>query len=293
VTARPTIGVDLGGTRLRAGIVADAEVVQHAAEPTDPAGGEAVLDQVARLVRSLVDAHPRGEVAGVGVGVPAAVDLRTGVVDLAQNLPDWPGLAVRDELARRLGLPVVVDNDAAAAVLGERAAGAARGVEDVVLLSLGTGVGAGIVSGGRLVRGHRGAAGEVADLPLGADPTDPTRQRAGVYESVVGTAGLRARAATIGMDDVPALFAAVDRGETDAERILQGFARDVALGVVALQAVLDPELVVLAGGIGARPLVAEAVGRVLPELGARPPHVVTTALGDHAGVIGAAALLHA
>lgn len=124
-----------------------------------------MYDQIVAAVHEVAGTR-WAEVVGVGVGIPAAVSPSTGVAALAPNIAGLAGRRPAADLTERLGRSVTVDNDVAVALLGEHAHGAAQGCDDVVLFSLGTGVGAAILSGGRLLRGHNGAAGEVADLPL-------------------------------------------------------------------------------------------------------------------------------
>ncbi|GGI09279.1 ROK family protein [Egicoccus halophilus] len=282
------VGVDLGGTSLRVGLVGhDGGVRRLEAEPTHPGGAEAVLAQLCVMVAT-VAGDAWAQVAGVGVGIPAAVSPSSGVATLAPNVPGLAGRDVGAELTRRLHRPVVVDNDVAMAVLGERACGAAVGVDDVVLLSLGTGAGAGIVSGGRLVRGATGAAGEVAELPL---PAPATGRDGAWFEAAVGTPALTELARRSGLPGVPALCDAAGAGEASAVAGLDRWAATVAEGVLVLLAVLDPALIVLGGGIGRRPEVVAAVGAALAERTSRAPRVVAGRLGDAAGVVGAA--LHA
>ncbi|MFA9432779.1 ROK family protein [Egicoccus sp. AB-alg2] len=283
---RLAVGVDLGGTSLRVGLVpGDGRLLARDKVPTPPEGADAVLERIAGLVRDVADER-WGEVAAVGVGIPAAVAPDTGAAALVPNVPGLEGRRVAEALASRLRRPVHADNDVALAVVGERWCGAAVGHDDVVLLSLGTGAGAGIVSGGRLVTGHRGAAGEIADLPL----PGPVAQRDGTwFEAAVGTPALRRRAAEAGpWDGAPALLDAVGRGDAAAARVLDAWAGDVALAAMTLVAVLDPSLLVLGGGIGRRPEVVEAVTGALGRLTSRAPEVVAGTLGDWAGVVGAA-----
>ncbi|MFA9446977.1 ROK family protein [Egicoccus sp. AB-alg6-2] len=281
------VGVDLGGTSVRVGLVAhDGRLLARTKAATDATSADAALAQIAQLVEAVAGDRWPG-IAGIGVGIPAAVTPTSGRAALAPNIPGLAGRDVAAELAQALGRPVVVDNDVALALVGERWQGAARGVDDVVLLSLGTGAGAGIVSGGRLLRGVSGAAGEIADLPL----PGPAAGRDGAwFEAAVGTAGLRARAATVGAwDGAEVLCDAVRDGDPLASETLDRWAADVAIGAMALVAVLDPALLVLGGGIGSRLEVLDAVTRALDGLTSRAPRIVTAALGDWAGVLGAAA----
>lgn len=163
---QPFIGVDLGGTSLRAGVVAaNGELLALEKRKTHPEqGGAAVIDRMADAIHKalkLAGLRPR-DVGGVGVGIPGPIDAERGVVRLAVNLgPDWNNLLLADELYARLGLPVRLDNDVRVGALGEHTHGAGQGLDDMVAVFVGTGVGGGLVLGGQLRSGWRGSAGEV------------------------------------------------------------------------------------------------------------------------------------
>jgi predicted NBD/HSP70 family sugar kinase len=294
------IGVDLGGTKITAALGDfGGAVLDEATVRTDPRGGHHVIDQIAALAGDLARAQgsPPHRVACLALGSPGALDRSTGVMAFAPNIPSFGDLDVARELSARLGFTVVVDNDVNMAVLGEQWAGWGRGLSDFVLISVGTGIGMGIVIGGELRTGATGAAGEIAYLPLGADPFDPASRLKGALEEAVGGAGLARRHAALhgsgATDDrhrVPEIFAAAVAGEPAARAAVEEEARLLALAVAAVAAVLDPELVVLGGGIGSRPELLEPVRSWLDRLMPGPTVVRTSALGARAGVLGAVAV---
>ncbi len=157
------IGLDLGGTNLRAAAIDQSgkmlEKVSGATKYTE--GREAVLGEMVSAISTLRDRHGPAGFRGIGVGVPGFIRIKEGFLTNSNNLPYLENFPVRDELGRRLGTRVILENDAKAAALGEKWMGAGRGVDDLVLLTLGTGVGGGIISGGRLIRGYVGMAGEL------------------------------------------------------------------------------------------------------------------------------------
>jgi|SRR5579883_833436 len=161
-----TIGVDLGGTNLRAAAVdRTGQMLDKITGSTNYAEGrEAVLSDLAAAVATLRQRHGADGLAGIGVGVPGFIRIKEGYVTGSNNLPYLENFPVRDEISRRLGTVVILENDANAAALGEQWMGAGRGVTDLVLLTLGTGIGGGIVAGGRIVHGHAGMAGEVGHI---------------------------------------------------------------------------------------------------------------------------------
>jgi glucokinase len=301
-----SVGVDLGGTKcvaLEGGAVVDEQRV-----PT-PVGEEAVLDALAAVATSVGAAS--GAV-GVGVGVPGLVD-RGGVLRFAPNLPGVVDLDIKGELERRLGVAVRVDNDATCAAWGERQLGAAQGYDDVILATLGTGIGGGIVAGGVLLRGANGFAGEIGHMVVDPDgPPCPCGQR-GCWERYASGGGLGRlgqRAATEGRaahvlalaGGDPALVrgehvtVAAAEGDAEACAILAELGWWVALGLANLANAFDPDAFVLGGGlVEAGELLLGPVRKAFTELltGAahRPPvAIVPATLGEHAGAIGAASL---
>jgi len=161
-----SIGLDLGGTNLR------AAAIDHAGKLLDKTSGstqfsegrEAVLADMVRAIVLLREKHGVGSLAGIGIGVPGFISLKEGIIRNSNNLPFLENFPIRDEIERRLGAFVILENDANAAALGEKWMGAGRDVDDLVLLTLGTGIGGGIISGGRVIRGQMGMAGELGHI---------------------------------------------------------------------------------------------------------------------------------
>src|SRR5689334_7157380 len=164
------IGVDLGGTNLRAAAIDQSgKMLDKISGATNYAEGrEAVLGDMVSAIIRLREKYGTAELAGIGVGVPGFIRIKEGYITGNNNLPYLENFPVRDELSRRIGARVILENDANAAALGETCMGAGRGVEDLVLLTLGTGIGGGIVSCGRIVRGHVGMAGELGHITVNA-----------------------------------------------------------------------------------------------------------------------------
>ena len=158
-----SIGLDLGGTNLRAAAIdAKGAMLDKISGATNFAEGrEAVLGDIVKAIVTLRDRHGATGFAGIGVGVPGFIRIREGFITNSNNLPYLENYPVRDEIERRLGARVILENDANAAALGEKWIGAGRDVDDLVLLTLGTGIGGGIISGGRVLRGAVGMAGEL------------------------------------------------------------------------------------------------------------------------------------
>jgi glucokinase len=304
--ARVGVGVDVGGTKLLAVAVdADGTVVDELKVATPP-GAEGVVDAVADIAEAWGDHLP------VGLGIAGLVD-RDGVLRVSPNLPTISSFPFRARLAERLGVAVTVDNDATVATWGELRAGAARGATDAVFVGLGTGIGGGVVSGGVLQRGASGFAGEAGHMVV--DPHGPLCPcgRRGCWERFASGSGLgRLAREAAQAGQAPRLVelaggdAELVRGEHVADAAAEGdataldvlweFAWWVAVGVANLVNVLDPEVVVIGGGLAEMgDVLLEPVRTRYRELVLAPEHrpevpIVAARLGEHAGAIGAALL---
>jgi predicted NBD/HSP70 family sugar kinase len=285
---------DLGGTKLAAAIAdARGSLVAELTEPTDPRGAAFVAEQIVACADKL--AHGAGiEVAQarhVMVGIPGAVDPHTSRVSLIPNIAGLENFDVLGFLRDRFGPDVAIENDVNLAMLGEHALGCASGCRNAAFLSLGTGVGLGLLIDGKLFRGTRGMAGEIADLPLGRDSTSQTAAAGGSFELEVGSLAIVDRYRSQGgtaAATVRDIFRLLEQGDQVAASVLDATAHRVALAVVTLQSLLDLELIVFGGSIGVRSELYERVRRTLPALFSRSIAVEPSRLGDRAGLIGAA-----
>jgi len=234
-----------------------------------------------------------GRARSVVVGMPGVVDPDTGAVALVPNIRDLSSINTPRLLADLFGQPVVIENDVNLAMLGEVWQGCARDAENAAFLAIGTGVGLGLIVNGRLVRGARGAAGEIAYLPIGADLDSAEARDVGAFEIEVGAAGILRRYHALGADPVGSVRELFDRlavGEPRARDALDATARTVALALTAVEAIVDPELIVLGGSVGVRIELVERVRSALKTLFARPVDVRVSALGSRAGLVGAVSL---
>ncbi|MCX7890397.1 MAG: ROK family protein [Rhodobacteraceae bacterium] len=306
--ARRAIAVDLGGTRVRAGLVAeDGRVVMHREAPTPAQDGpDAVLGQIAALVAAVRQAAGSDAVPVIGVSAPGPLDTATGVVCTMQSLDGFDGLPLRDELERRLGAPVALENDGIAGALGEWRFGAGRGTDDLLYVTLSTGIGGGIIAGGRPLRGRRGLAGHVGHIffaagwerrsgghmPCFEDFASGTALAARAREAAAGDPGSVLHAAD--RIDAAAVLAAAAKGDGLARRLVADEAAAIGTGLASLAHVLDPALIVLGGGLAQALPVLEA--GILAAFGqnAKPGFegiaLAAAALGTHSSLCGAAAL---
>lgn len=300
--ARLVVGLDLGARFLR-GAICDLHGEVRARQDIETAGAQAdeLLDAAGELCAQLLEAGelPAGAIDGAVIGVPGVVDPAGGAVRLAGNIPGLEGRQIGRELEARLGVGVSVANDINLAAVGERWRGVARGVDNFAFLSVGTGLGAGLVIGGQLVTGHRGAAGEIDFALEDEQRDDPCAAAISAYAA---TAAAQAEIATSLAPPyaVPAIFAAARTGDELAEAVVSEAARRIAVHAMPIAAVADVELVVLGGGIGVNgDLLLAPIRERLAATLAFAPRVEVSILGDAAVLTGAlsigltAALEHA
>ncbi len=296
------VGIDAGGRTLRAAIgdlggTLRARVARPVRDPADPA---ALVEDLVQLVDELARTVRPGAVKAVVAGISGIVNHAEGLVLLSPDLPGLDGSALAAGLAERLGLPVAIDNDDLLAAIGEAVHGAAVGCRDVVFLSLGYGLGAGVIVGGRPLRGATHAAGAIAYLAPGrledraSGRAIPVRYRAALehharHAGEPGT-GPEALDAEI-VHDARAVFERAAAGEPIAARVVADVIADLGDLVVDVGALLDPEVIVIGGGL------AEAGAAVLGTLDRRiraalpyPPRIVPSVLEDAAVVHGAVSM---
>ena len=308
---RRVIGIDAGGTKLLGGVVDEALGVHHRVH-------RRILGlEQAELLDTLVDAVEEArsgapDAAVVGFGIPALVRPTTGAVMVSNHLP-LDGIPFRDLMSERLGLPVRVDNDSNVSILAEHRAGAARGIDDAVLLALGTGIGGGLLLGGEVYRGAEGAGAELGHIvvdPSGPDcPGDcPGRGCLEAFASgnALGRAGAEAARANPGSALGKALAGGREitgglvtelahDGDPLAREVLAEAGRWLGIGIVTLVNIFNPELVIVGGGASAAgDLMLDPAREVVAER-ALPPNrqmvrVVPAHFGSEAGMMGAAML---
>jgi predicted NBD/HSP70 family sugar kinase len=269
------------------------EIVARRDERARVRSQRTLISQIGELSHGVAaDAGVRWkQVTFATVGSPGVFDPGTGQVALAHALPGWGRTGLVQAVQEELGTKVGFENDVNLAALGEQWLGLGKGVEDFVYLHVGTGVGAGIVLRGELFRGHTGSAGEVGYLPIGGDPHEPALRRRGALDTDAGASGVVATARALGMKgplSARNVFAAARRGDPTALEVVHVEAERIALGIAALVPVLDPELVILGGGIGRNgDLLLEPVTTALREISPFPVRLEVSPLGEEAVVLGA------
>jgi glucokinase len=306
-------GIDVGGTKIASALFTqEGRMSGRKRVPLQSGSADRPARQIAGLIRDLDEQARKGagELLAIGLCIPGIVFARTGRV-WAPNIPGWDHFPLRDALAEFTRTPLVLDSDRSAYVMGEQWRGVAVGRKDIVFLAVGTGVGAGILSGGRLVRGSRDIAGAVGWF--GLDPRFKSEYAAmGCFEAEAsgGSIGRKARGlleageSSLMRDMVKGrvervtartVVEAARAGDTLARHILDGAVVYLAMGIANIVSILNPEVIVLGGGLFQAPdLLLEPVRREFKKwaqpLAAQKVKVEVSALGENAGLYGAAKL---
>lgn len=309
-----TIGVDIGGTKIAAGVVdAGGKILRTSRRPTPRHDSGAVLAEVAAVVEEL-QSEVDGAIVGVGIGVAGGVDQRRSNVYFAPNLA-WVQVPVRAVIEGATGLPVVVENDGAAAAWAEKRFGAATGFDDLVMVTVGTGIGGGIVVDGQVMRGAHGIAAEIGHLNAVPEGRPCGCGRLGCWEQYASGNALVREARALAAERRPEAQVLLDLGDGTPEGVQGGHITEAATlgdpvaveaftivgtwlgrGLADLTAIVDPQAFVIGGGVSdAGDLLLASAQRTLGEKifgGAnRPmPQLLLAELGNDAGIVGAADL---
>jgi glucokinase len=309
LSAPETIGVDLGGTKMLVGVVDSEQRVRYQGkEPSVGLSEEEVVEELARELEEAREARP--DVLAAGLGIPATIDRMRGVAIQAVNL-EISDVPLRDQMRERLGLPVYIDNDANVAVLAEHLYGAGRDAENVVMLTLGTGIGGGLILNGDVYRGTTGAASELGHIVINEDgpPCQGNCPNRGCVETYAsGTALAREGTSAAQREPGSTLARALEEGpitgkvvtevalagDPVATEVVSEAGQHLGVALASLANIFDPDVFLIGGGVSAvgdlilDPARAELRARALPPMNRIP--VKLAALGPDAGMIGAAAM---
>jgi glucokinase len=303
--------VDLGGTNLRTAILSpDGNILDRHKEATHAADGrEKVVSRlIENIKRQRKSAIQQGfDVVAVGVGAPGVIQVDKGIVVKSPNFPDWNNLPLKDQLEKTLGTPVFLENDANAAALGEQWRGAGRGIRSMILLTLGTGVGGGIILDNKIWHGADGMAGEIGHMTLIPDGRPCTCGNTGcleMYSSARGIVQSFREALGKASGGVPdqleqvsseQVYEAAGAGNEIAVRVMKDMGRMLGIGIASLINIFNPERIVVGGGVkDAWPLFIGATREEIMKrafaVPAKRTEIVPSQLGDDAGMVGAAAV---
>lgn len=280
------VGIDVGGTKCF-GVLVDSHgtVLQEVRYPT-PHASE-LIDLLEKMF------HELGGETTLGIGVPGLITA-DGVIKASPNMKGAHNIAVGPELRARLGIAVHVENDATVAAFGEWKSGAAMGARDAVMVTLGTGIGGGIVMGGQLQRGANGFAGEIGHMVVERDGVECPCGRRGCWERYASGSALKMLSDGVEGKEV---FEKFHAGDPDAIAIVNTFATWIAEGLASLTNICDPEVIVIGGGViesfaSRIDVLEEKFSSSLYSSEMRPhPRLAPAALGERAGAIGAALLV--
>ena len=298
---RYIIGVDLGATNIKLGLLKKERIILKEILPTrDFPSKENLLSGLCQAMLGLLDKRKisKKNVSGVGIGAPGPVDSKNGIVHYFPNLKGWRNVPLKKIIQERLGLPVFIDNDANLMCLAEARSGAAKGKRNVVCLTLGTGVGAGIILEGQLYRGASLVAGEIGHIPL--NESGPRCNCGGIacLERYIGNRYIleKARSAFGGEISLERLSLFARQGNVKAQGIWQEAARHLGICLSGIVNFLNPQAIVIGGGVsGAGRFILDTVRKVIKTrsmpVQAKTVKILKAKLGSDAGIIGAAFLV--
>ncbi|MEP6715832.1 MAG: ROK family protein [Terriglobia bacterium] len=295
-----SIGLDLGGTNLRAAAVSrDGAMLGRIEGKTHYSEGrDAIVHNMVEAIGGLRDQFGKESLAGIGIGVPGFISLKEGIIRNCNNIASLEGFPIRDELGKQLGAPVILENDANAAALGEKWKGAGRGVEDLVMLTLGTGIGGGIISGGKVLRGSNGMAGELGHITAVPYGNPCGCGNCGCVEKHASATAISAQARMLGLGEsltAKEVWEMARAGNEKAKRIFTSAGEAIGIVLATLVNTFNFPLYLLAGGlIGAwdefSPAMLAETSRRSFTFRATKTRIERAQLGNEAGLYGAAYL---
>src|SRR5437660_1669420 len=294
------VGGDIGGSNLRVA-AADlfGEPICDLRQPTAKDGSRAVGAQVLEMISEVIDeaGAVHGRPLALGISAPGIIDQTSGrVTSLAYNVAPEGGFDPLEVIRDRFDLPVLIENNVNLAAVGEKWFGLARGISTMVFIAIGAGIGMGTIIDDELVRGAHGAAGEICYLPLVGDPFNPRHRLHGGLEDEIGAAGIVAAFNDRRGPDDPELtsvhevFELAGAGNAAGQSVVDHVASRLGTAIATVCAILDPELVVLGGGIGASPLLLRPVRGSAAALVPITARIETSLLGERAALQGAIAV---
>ncbi len=298
------IGVDVGGTNVKLGIVnASGKVLARSAFPTNGfiQSPEMLIDAICEAVLGILAREniSRGDTRGVGVGLPGLIDVSKGVVRVLPNIPGWADVPLKRIMQKKLGLTVQLENDVNMITLGEWEYGAGKGIEDILCITLGTGVGAGLVLNNRIYRGPGFAAGEIGHAPLNEKGPECGCGGWGCFERYVGNRRLQRDAADVfGKNDITLedVYRKAMEGKKKALKFWEVVGEKVATGLIGPINILNPECVIIGGGVSRsfdlmKLSIEKTIKRRCMKIQAEMVRFVRARLEDDAGIIGAEVLI--
>ena len=316
MNTRYRIGVDLGGTNVKAAVIDDlGNIINHDSVPTDADHGfEKTFNNIASLIRRVLDDSPiaNDEISGIGFGCPGIIDSVNGIVRELPNLPGWNNIHLVEMITKQFDLKTRVDNDVRVATLGEYKFGAGKGASNLICITIGTGIGSGIILDGKLIKGTSLCAGEIGHMTL-QEHGGPICGcgNTGCLEALGSASSIVRRAQDVLSGGRPSLMReimgndpltpevvaeAARRGDAPAQRILYETGRWIGIGLANVINLLNPELVIIGGGVANAgeylfAPIRETISKRTLRIPAQAVKVVPAQLGERAGVIGSSLLV--
>jgi glucokinase len=304
------IGVDIGGTNISAGAVSAAGelLLKKTVKTGKERDYELILEDIITIIRDVRDEAGDGA-EGVGLGCPGSCNAHTGTVEFSPNL-NWHHVPLAVDVKREIGLPVFLENDASAAAYGEFVAGAAKGCNSAVIITLGTGVGAGIIIDGKILRGENYGGGEIGHTVISADGPPCSCGRRGCFETFSSATGL-VRMTKEAMEKNPATimhkyaqqrgkisgrmaFDAAREGDETGQQVVDDYIKYLACGIINTINIFQPDCLCIGGGVCnegeylLKPLKERVAGEIFTKKSAKNTELLICSLGNDAGIIGAA-----
>ena len=293
------IGVDIGGTAVKTGLVdgSGSVLVKSETEIDRTCENESVMQTVIRSVRELAAEHGIDirSLSGIGVSSPGSIDTKEGRVAIAGgNVPNWGGTEVCRIMKEEFGIPASLANDGNCVALAEAWVGAAKGCADVLCVALGTGLGGGIISGGKIVEGHKGYAGEIGHFMTHAGGIECGCGRKGCFEAYAATSALVRESKKINEKWTSGriIFAEANAGNKTALDLIDNWTSEAAYGIAGLVHIFNPQVILIGGGVSAqdelviRPIRSKVSGLIMQDF-ADGLEIKRAELGNDAGMVGA------
>ncbi|HSW49579.1 MAG TPA: ROK family protein [Bryobacteraceae bacterium] len=298
--AKYAIGVDLGGTNYRAASIDESgKILDRVSGPTDSAAGrEAILNAVVSAIVALRTGRGSEDLAGIGVALPGFIDIEKGFIHASPNVPPFQGFHARDALRERLGAPVILENDANAAALGEKWMGAGQSVNDLVLLTLGTGIGGGIISDGRVLHGFMGMAAELGHVTVDPFGNPCACGNTGCLEKHASATAISAMARYLNLGEnltAEQVYGLAAEGNEQARRVFEHMGTALGIGLANYIQIFNFPLYLLSGGVLPAwdyfaPAMLREIERRSLTYRSTDTRVEKAVLGSDAGLFGAACL---
>lgn len=288
---KSVIGIDIGGTKISVGLVDnDGDIKNYITEPTHAEEGRnAILNRIYSILDDLID----DDVEGIGIGSAGRIDYDNGKVAFAtDNLPGWTGLNICDIICEKYKLPVIADNDVNTAIIGEAWIGAGMGYENILMMSIGTGIGGAIMSNGKLIRGSHWSAGEIGHMIFKPNGRKCNCGQKGCLEQYISGTAIYKRynelTKSISVANAKGVFDLLNENDSTSKIVINEFIQNLSISIISLRNIFDPDIFIIGGGIiNSKDIWWQSFVDIL-----NSDITITTAkLGNKSTIIGAAKLI--